>query len=180
MVSSILRGLGLFETKKILIYSSEMDDVVINTLKNIHNSWGEADLVMTSPSITVGNSYKPEKADFDNVFVFASPTCIVADTFQGMKRVRETINNTLYFSLPDKSSLDISKRFSSYKFNLLKNYDNNNKNKEYQMKTIIQELISNYKSNEKIYESNISKLTTIFDCFDGGRDITPKILNTSS
>ena len=39
-VSSILRGLGLFETKKILIYSSEMDDVVFNTLKNIHKSWG--------------------------------------------------------------------------------------------------------------------------------------------
>ena len=124
----------------------------------------------------MGNSYKPTEADFDNVFVFASPTCIVADTFQGMKRVRETRNNTLYFSLPDKSSLDISKRFSSYKLNLLKNYDNNNKNKEYQMKTIIQELIANYKSNEKIYESNISKLNIIFDCFDGGRDITPTIL----
>ena len=175
-VSSILRGLGLFETKKILIYSSEMDDVVIDTLKNIHKNWGEADLVMTSPSITVGNSYKPSEADFDNVFVFASPTCIVADTFQGMKRVRETRKNTLYFSLPDKSSLDISKRFSSYKFNLLKNYDTNNKNKEYQMKTIIQELITNYKTNEKIYESNILKLNTIFDCFDGGRDITPTIL----
>ena len=80
-----------------------MDDVVFNTLKNIHKSWKEADLVMTSPSITVGNSYKPTEADFDNVFVFSSPTCIVADTFQGMKRVRETRNNTLYFSLPDKS-----------------------------------------------------------------------------
>ena len=94
-ISSILRGLGLFETKKIVIYSSEMDDIVIDTLKNIHKSWGEVDLVMTSPSITVGNSYKPEKADFDNVFVFGSPTCIVADSFQGMKRVRETRKNTL-------------------------------------------------------------------------------------
>ena len=54
-----------------------MDDVVIDTLKNIHKNWGEADLVLTSPSITVGNSYKPEEADFDNVFVFASPTCIM-------------------------------------------------------------------------------------------------------
>ena len=174
---NILTYLALaYNSKKIIIYSSEMDDIVIDTLKNIHKSWGEADLVMTSLSITVGNSYKPEKADFDNVFVFASPTCIVADTFQGMKRVRETINNTLYFSLPDKSSLDISKRFSSYKLNLLKNYDTNNKNKEYQMKIIIQELIENYKSNEKMYESNILKLNVIFDCFDGGRDITPKIL----
>ena len=93
-----------------------------------------------------------------------------------MKRVRETRNNTLYFSLPDKSSLDISKRFFSYKLNLLKNYDTNNKNKEYQMKTIIQELIANYKSNEKMYESNILKLNVIFDCFDGGRDTTPKML----
>ena len=60
-LSSILRGLGFFETKKILIYSSEMDDIVIDTLKNIHKSWGEADLVMTSPSITVFNVFLEEK-----------------------------------------------------------------------------------------------------------------------
>ena len=44
------------------------------------------------------------------------------------------------------------------------------------MKIIIQELIANYKSNEKTFESNILKLNVIFDIFDGGRDTTPTIL----
>ena len=83
-----------------------------------------------------------------------------------MKRVRETKNNTLYFSLPEKASLDISKQFAPYKFNLLKKYDKNNEQKEYQMKMIIQELITNYKINEKICESNIIKLSIIQNCFD--------------
>ena len=74
-------GLGFFETKKILIYSSETDDSNIDTLKNIHESWGNCDLIMTTPSITVGNSYKPEIIDFDNIFCFGTPTCIIADTY---------------------------------------------------------------------------------------------------
>ena len=80
-VADIIRGLGFFETKKILIYSSETDDSQIETLKDIHTSWGNADLILTTPSITVGNSYKPDIIDVDNIFCFGTPTCIVADTF---------------------------------------------------------------------------------------------------
>ena len=108
----IMKGLKFFETKNILIYSSDADDSQINTLKNIEKSWGDADLVMTTPSITVGNSYKPKVADFDNIFCFGAPTCCVCGTFQGMKRVRETKNNVLYYALPDKTSLSINIMFA--------------------------------------------------------------------
>ena len=122
IVIDIIRGLGLYKTKKILTYSSDMDDSQINTLENIHESWGEADLILCTPSITVGNSYRQMIPDVDGIWVFASPTCCVCDTFQSMKRVRETKSNNLYFSLPDKKSLECSKRFAPYKLEILKNY----------------------------------------------------------
>lgn len=140
-IIDILRGLGFFETKNILIYSSDSDDSLINTLKNIEESWGKANLVMTTPTITVGNSYKPKLADFDNIFCFGAPTCCVCDTFQGMKRVRETKNNVLYYSLPDKASLATNKRFAQYKFDILKNYNTMNCNKNNQLKKIIARII---------------------------------------
>ena len=158
IVNDIIRGLGLYKTKNILIYSSDMDDTKIETLQDIHKNWGESDLIMTSPSITIGNSYRPMIPDVDGVWVFASPTCCVCDTFQSMKRVRETKSNNLYFSLPDKKSLDCGKRFAAFKLEILKNYDLINKQKTNRMKTIIQELINTYKDNLQVYESNYNKL----------------------
>jgi hypothetical protein len=87
-----------------LIYNSEVDDSQFDTLNDIESSWGKAPLVMTTPSITVGNSYSPKNPDFNSVWVAGSPTCIVAQTFQGHMRVRTVTENTMYFSLPTESN----------------------------------------------------------------------------
>ena len=131
---------------------------------------------MTTPSITVGNSYRPMIPDVDGVWVFASPTCCVCDTFQSMKRVRETKSNNLYFSLPDKKSLECSKRFAPYKLEILKNYDLINKQKTTKMKTIIQELINTYKNNLQVYESNYNKLYMLQSTLYNDRNHTPDSL----
>jgi hypothetical protein len=47
------------------IYNSEVDDSQFDTLNDMESSWGKAPLVMTTPSITVGNSYSPKNPDFN-------------------------------------------------------------------------------------------------------------------
>ena len=64
-----------------LIYLSESDDSQLESVRYIEDYWGKVQLVMTTPSMTVGNSYKPKFADFHDIFIDGSPTCIVADTF---------------------------------------------------------------------------------------------------
>jgi Origin of replication binding protein len=88
-----------------LIYSSDSNGSMISDLRKIKDVFGAAALVMTTPKLTVGNSYSPKSPDFHNVFIRGSPTCIVADTFQSHFRVRSTINNRLIYSLPSKQSL---------------------------------------------------------------------------
>ena len=51
-----------------LIYNSEVDDDVFETLDEIESTWSDASFVGTSPSITVGNSYAV-KDNFHNVFI---------------------------------------------------------------------------------------------------------------
>eukprot|EP01041_Mallomonas_annulata_P015235 gene15235-32277_t len=72
--------------EKTLSYNSDSNDALFDGLENIVVEWGNARLVIVSPSITVGNSYKPEIPDFHNVFIYGFPSCVVADIFQSHKR----------------------------------------------------------------------------------------------
>ena len=127
---AILNGCGdqnvVDGLKTALIYSSEGDD---NTqkeqLRNMASEWKKTRLVMTTPTITVGNSYSiPD--DFDNVFIRSSPTCIIPDIFQCHRRVRYTKSNILYFSLPTKEIKTYNKRFSNHKLEILRNFNDHN------------------------------------------------------
>jgi hypothetical protein len=86
---------------KMLFYSSGSDDSIFQGLDNINETWDDASFVMATPSITVGNSYSPKQTTFTSVWIASFPTCIVADTIQGHKRVRHTTTGKLYYSLPD-------------------------------------------------------------------------------
>ena len=58
------KGLSLF-------YSSESDDIVQKeTLQDMEKHWGYARLVMTTPTITVGNSYSPAITDRQSRIMF--------------------------------------------------------------------------------------------------------------
>ena len=109
--------------ENMLIYSSEVDDSQFDTLNEIDTAWGNASLVMTTPSITVGNSYSPETPDFTNVWIYGSPTCIVAQTFQGHMRVRKLTENKMNFCLPMESMLRFHKQGTEIKFSILAEYD---------------------------------------------------------
>eukprot|EP01041_Mallomonas_annulata_P011871 gene11871-24874_t len=108
---------------KMLSYHSECNDSLFDGLEKIVVEWGNASLVIVSPSITVGNSYKPEIPDFHNVFIYAFPSCVVADIFQSHKRVRELINNTVYYCLPSERILTLNKKLCPLKFKVLSQFD---------------------------------------------------------
>ena len=78
--------------------------------------------------------------------------------------------------MPDKVNLDRNKRFSGYKLDILQNYDLINKQKTIKMKTLIQELIHNYKNNLQVYENNYNKLYMLQNTLCNDRKKTPKSL----
>jgi hypothetical protein len=106
-----LKGASLFDDMlkkmydKMIFYNSDSDDIIFQGLENINDVWDKASFVMATPSITVGNSYSPPKTTFTSVWIFAFPSCIVADTMQGHKRVRHTTTGNLYYSIPDDTIL---------------------------------------------------------------------------
>ena len=91
--------------ENMIFYNSDSDDILFQGLENINQVWDNASFVMATPSITVGNSYSPTQTTFTSVWIYSFPTCIVADTFQGHKRVRHTTTGKLYFAIPDSSVL---------------------------------------------------------------------------
>lgn len=86
--------------KRMIFYSSKADDANLDLLDNINETWSNASFVIATPSITVGNSYCPPQTTFTSVWIYFFPSCIVADTMQGHKRVRYTTTNTLYYCVP--------------------------------------------------------------------------------
>jgi hypothetical protein len=119
-----------FIHKDALIYSGKVDDSIFNTLININESWGKASSVFATPTITVGNSYAPDRpADFHQVWIKGYPTCIVADTFQSHMRVRHLKDNTIYFSLPEEKILLMNERGTDFAFRVLKDFDELTENK---------------------------------------------------
>jgi hypothetical protein len=78
---------------------------------------------MTTPSITVSNSYKPNVPDFTSVRVAGSPTCIVAQIFQGHMRVRQLEAKTMNFCLPTESALKFHRNRTEIEFTMLSQYD---------------------------------------------------------
>jgi hypothetical protein len=57
----------------------------------------------------VGNSFNPAEPHFHNIFIKGAPTCSVANTFQAHERVRKTIDDILYYSLPAQKSLNFKR-----------------------------------------------------------------------
>jgi hypothetical protein len=106
-----------------VLISKDSSGATISALKNMEKCLGPASMVMATPALTVGNSYCPEKPDFHNVFIRGYPTCIVADTFQSHFRVRETINNRLFYSLPSRKILNIKSHLAKLSFDMLDKYD---------------------------------------------------------
>jgi hypothetical protein len=109
---------------KMLFYNSDSDDAIFQGLQDINKTWDDASFVMATPTITVGNSYSPPNTTFSSVWVFGFPSCIVADAFQGHKRVRHTTTNTLYYSIPDATVIKFLSNQRCSNIKTLADYEN--------------------------------------------------------
>ena len=118
------KELGLKEdfNKNALYYYGKGNDCVFETLKNINEEWSNASIVITSPTITVGNSFSM-KDHFNKVFINGSPTCTVRDTFQTQMRVRYLKDDKMIFSLPTKRQYNYYKSRNLLYFDVLDMFD---------------------------------------------------------
>jgi hypothetical protein len=80
--------------KKYKIYHSSSKEKI----KNVNQDWKDVDLVVVSPSVTVGVNYDLE--DVDVLYLYGSPnSCCVRDIFQSSMRVRHIKENIMKFSI---------------------------------------------------------------------------------
>jgi hypothetical protein len=84
-------------------YSADSDDNTKSTdFENINKSWC-VDLLIYTPTITVGVSF--DKLHFDYLFVYMSTySSLVRDTIQSMHRVRNFKNDTIYCNVFEKKN----------------------------------------------------------------------------
>lgn len=76
---------------------------------DVRKEWGDADLVIVTSTVTVGINFDiPDH--FHNVFIYASCRAknLIADIFQGHYRVRNLINNRVYFAIYDIANCKLS------------------------------------------------------------------------
>ncbi len=78
-------------------YHSDNDDSYTNDIGNVNQCWGECQLIMTTPRITVGINFDLPNI-FDYGFIYGSCySCSPRDIFQTHLRVRHLKENTIYF-----------------------------------------------------------------------------------
>lgn len=144
---------------KIQQYHGRVSDNIMRTLDNINTTWKDASMVLTSPSITVGNSYST-KDEFDCVMILGSPTCTVRDTFQTHMRVRHLKDNNLYYALPKASAMNFSKCRADLIFDVLEEYELFNLEKKDIVIGLIDKIIEEREKNgEESYNLKCLKMS---------------------
>ncbi len=86
-----------FKDKKILTYTGDYSS---SKLENVNEEWSDADLILTTTTITVGINFDTKDV-FHKIYVFASACSknLVRDIFQCSYRVRHIIDNEMVFCL---------------------------------------------------------------------------------
>lgn len=71
-------------------------------LKDVNESWKNADVILYTPVITTGISYTNDKHVFDTIFVNCKNTCQARDLMQMAMRIRNLRDNKIYFALSNR------------------------------------------------------------------------------
>jgi hypothetical protein len=121
--------------KNIKVYDCDSDKT---DLRNVNEAWKNADLVLNSPTTTIGLSYTA-KPSFDVAYGYLKSTNLARDAMQMLLRVRVLNDDTLYFSLNNKQFCDVNK---VQLFNCFNDFTNINNDK---IKSIVQKLKENDK-----------------------------------
>jgi len=88
----ILRRLGI----RHILYHQNVGDKVKRTLQNVEKHWQDVQVVLTTPTITIG--INQSEVYFDHRFIYTcSHSCVCRDTYQAMWRVRQTTTDTDYW-----------------------------------------------------------------------------------
>ena len=99
---------------EIITYMSKASDKVKKTLYNVKDSWKNADVILTTSSITVGVNYEGE--DFDKVYLLTSGMCNLArDLIQVSLRIRCPKSSVIEMFFFDKESKYIYEYNNLYK-----------------------------------------------------------------
>jgi hypothetical protein len=89
-----------------LYYNSEMDTATKESIGNVNESWSKVQLVMTTPSITVGVNYDA-KLEFDYTFVYGTRTSVTPrDVIQMMFRVRTLKQDKLVYFINRRNHME--------------------------------------------------------------------------
>lgn len=88
-----------------LFYHSNDDRTMRKkTLQDVNASWANVQVLMYTPSVTIGINYDSEPAQFDQMFMYASAGGgVPRDMFQGSLRARVIKDNKMTFCLDSRS-----------------------------------------------------------------------------
>ena len=90
-----------YPNKKVLLINKEAtdDNNKLKELIDVDNTWKNYDVIIYTPSITIGISFDTPKV-FDYIFAYGCENSLSSKEFcQMMHRVREPINKTIYLSM---------------------------------------------------------------------------------
>jgi len=88
--------------KKIMFYNADVDDVVLETLHDVNDSWIDYDCIITNTKITVGINF--DKLYFDKVYAGIAGFNISRDVIQATYRCRHLTENSITICFFDKSN----------------------------------------------------------------------------
>jgi hypothetical protein len=114
------------DLKNFLIYYSRCGNKITDTMKSMNLNWKNVKhAILTSPSITVGNSFVNTQPDemVDRIFMKMMPSCTVRDMFQTHRRVRHVSDNVLIYSFKNmfnNNPKNCERLFEEYASNNLK------------------------------------------------------------
>lgn len=107
---------------EIITYMSKASDKVKKTLYNVKDNWKNADVILTTSSITVGVNYEAD--DFDKVYLLTSGMCNLArDLIQVSLRIRCPRSSIIEMFFFDKESKYIYEYNTLYKEKIDKIYN---------------------------------------------------------
>lgn len=91
--ANTLRHVG--EGKKVVMYNADVDEKVKAGLRNVNESWGDVDVVITNSTITCGVNYDDEDTRFDEEYLYISSFSSPRDIIQVSYRPRHLETNRI-------------------------------------------------------------------------------------
>ncbi len=155
----------LFKTvmkgKKYYFYHGDRDKKYNESIKNVNETWADAELVMYTTKITVGVNF--DKLVYDRLYIYGTPdSATVRDIFQGSLRVRHLKENLLHYYIETENTF-AKNQVHITDIDEIETKLNNNK---YEVENFDKELNVSFKDMPRwlrevhirnIYESNINK-----------------------